>query len=149
MRVADAYNERTAKIMSDATLQDAAELLATTVSSDLMVVDWDDNLVGVLSEGDLIRAVMPSQAEVLQGDVPLLSSLELMAEKGSDIRDLRVQDIMVNDPITVSPEDPLLKAAQIMTSKMIRRLPVVDEGKLVGSLSRADICLQVLREQSD
>lgn len=148
MRVADAFNEKTAKIGSDATLRDAAELLADTRSSDLMVVDEDETLLGVVSEGDLVRAVMPSRDEILEGDVPLLLSLDLIEEKGSSIKDLSVVDIMIEEPITVSPEDPLLKAARIMTSKMLRRLPVVDGGRLIGSLSRADICLHVMGEQT-
>jgi CBS domain-containing protein len=148
MRVADAFNERTAKIRSSATLREAAELLATTQSSDLMVVDDNDNLLGVASEGDLVRAIIPSREEVLEGDLPLLSSLELIGERGSSIKDLSVSDIMITEPITVSLEDPLLKAAQIMAAKMLRRLPVVDDGKLVGSISRADICHHVLREQT-
>ncbi|MBU1672004.1 MAG: CBS domain-containing protein [Actinobacteria bacterium] len=149
MRVADAFNEKVAKLASAATLCDAAELLSATQSSELMVVDGDDNLLGVVSEGDLVRAVMPSRDEVLEGDLPLLSSLELIAEKGSSIKDRRVTEIMITDPITMSPEDPLLKAAQIMDSRKIRRLPVVDAGRLVGTLSRADICLHVIREQAD
>lgn len=148
MRVIDVLNEKTAKIKGDASLREAAELLATTLSSDLMVVDENDLLLGVLSEGDLVRAVMPTEEEVLEGDFPLLQSLELIEEKGVNVGRLSVKDVMIEAPVTVSPEDPLLKAAQIMTSKMIRRLPVVDDGKLVGSLSRADICLHVLKEQA-
>lgn len=149
MRVADAYSEKTAKARANATLREAAELLSDTRSSDLMVVADDETLLGVVSEGDLIRAVMPSREEVLSDEVPLLQILDLIEEKRSSIKDICVTDIMTENPITVTPEDPLLKAAQIMTSKMIHRLPVVVGGKLIGSLSRADICLHVMREHTD
>lgn len=149
MLVRDAYNSNTVKIKAGSTLQDVAELFAETRASDIMVVGNDDVLVGVASEGDLVREVLPGHDEILDSDLPLLAGFEMMEEKGQKLRNIKVEDIMVADPLTVREEDALIKAAQIMMSKMIRRLPVVRQGKLVGSLSRADICRAVLAENID
>lgn len=149
MRVADAYNPRPIKIRSDSSLREAAELLAKTQVSDIMVVDSGEMLVGVLSEGDLIRAVIPEQGEVIESDMPLLAGFELMEEKGKEIREVKVADIMVPQPEAVTVEDPILKAAQLMISMMTGRLPVLEDGRLVGSLSRADVCRAVLAEEPE
>ena len=51
---------------------------------------------------------------------------------------------MITDPITMKPTDEAASAASVMAEKQIRRLPVVDERKLVGTVSRADICRAVI-----
>ena len=149
MLVGDAYNPNTIKISLNATLGDAAELFSRTRASDIMVVDEEGCLLGVASEGDLMRAVVPDQQEIIESDLPLLAGFEMMEEKGREVRELKVGDIMIPEPVTVTEEDALIKAAQIMVARMIRRLPVVRDGKLVGSLSRADICKAVLDEGLD
>lgn len=149
MLVGDAYNPSTVKISPDTSLSDAAKLFSETRASDIMVVDGDGSLVGVASEGDLIRAVIPDQHEIVESDLPLLAGFEMMEEKGREIRGLTVEDIMIPEPVTVTEEDALIKAAQIMIAKTIRRLPVVKDGKLIGNLSRADICKAVLDEGLD
>ena len=73
-----------------------------------MVVDKEDHLVGVASEGNLIRSVIPEPAEIVNSDLPLLTGFEIMEEKGREVRKLTVEDIMVPKPITVTEEDPLL-----------------------------------------
>ncbi|MBU4178659.1 MAG: CBS domain-containing protein [Actinobacteria bacterium] len=146
MLVGDAYNPNTMKISMYASLSDITELLSRTGASDIMVVDKEGYLVGVASEGDLIRAVIPEPDEIVKSDLPLLTGFEIMEEKGREIRELMVKDIMVPTPITVTEEDALISAAQIMLTRMIRRLPVVKNGKLIGSLSRADVCKAVLGE---
>ena len=57
---------------------------------------------------------------------------------------MSIKRLIIADPITVHPDDPLLKAAAVMTSRMIRRLPVVHEGRFIGTVSRADICWALL-----
>lgn len=146
MLVGDAYNPNTVKIAVTADLGEASELFSKTRISDVMVVDEEGYLVGVVSEGDLMRAVMPDRDEIIESDLPLLTGFEIMEEKGQEIREITVEDIMIPMPITVVEEDALIKAAQIMLAKMIRRLPVVKDGRLIGCLSRADICRAVLDE---
>jgi CBS domain-containing protein len=52
---------------------------------------------------------------------------------------------VIKNAIVVKPSDDLLTAAGIMVKKQIRRLPVVDNGQLVGTVSRTDVCRAVLR----
>ena len=54
------------RIQSNATLQRAAELVAMSRVTDLMVVDEQNNFVGVLSEGDILRAALPDSNQILQ-----------------------------------------------------------------------------------
>jgi CBS domain-containing protein len=144
MKIADIVNTSYARIAPGASLRDAAHALASTQASDLMVVDDAGTFVGVLSEGDLIRAALPRYEEILRDGGSLSDALENFIERGRDLAGKPIDPHVIKNALTVSPDDPLLKAASTMTSKQIRRLPVVGGGKLLGTVSRADICKAVL-----
>lgn len=56
-----------------------------------------------------------------------------------DPRDLTVGDIMTRRPVTVSPSDDVRQAASLMSARQVRRLPVVEDGRVVGLLSLGDL----------
>jgi CBS domain-containing protein len=120
----------------------AAQLVHETGASDLAVVSVDGDFVGVLSEGDLLRALLPDQDSVAADS--LLESYELLTINGRARANDRIETLVIKDPFVLHPTDDLLRVAEIMTGRMIRRLPVVDNGRLVGTLSRADLCLALL-----
>lgn len=142
MLIGDIMNVNATRIRVTATMRQAAELVSQSQSSDLMVVDGDNNFVGVLSEGDLIRAVLPKYDELVKGAVG--NPVNLFLERGHERADASIDPLVIRSPIMLSPSDPVLKAASTMVSKQIRRLPVVEKGKLVGTVSRADICRAIL-----
>jgi CBS domain-containing protein len=139
-------DRRTARISVDAPMSLAAELLVLSHASDLMVVDENGHYVGVLSEGDLLRAIMPDFEGLLESGVSLEDAFRIFADAGREYADQPIGRLVIRKSITVSPDDELLKAATAMVMKQIRRLPVVEEGRLVGSISRADVCWAVLCE---
>lgn len=144
MLIKDVFNTKIARLRASTDMKTAAELFCVTQVSDLMVVDDQDRFVGVVSEGDLIRAVMPDFEEVSSAGGSLEDAYRLFLETGHELADQRVERIIISNPITVAPEDPLLKAATIMIAKHIRLLPVVERDRLLGTVSRADICWGLL-----
>lgn len=144
MRIGDIMNVNAARIRLGTTMRQAAEVVASTQVSDLMVVDEENNFVGVLSEGDLIRAVLPRYEELMAQGEGLSSAFETFVENGKAKAEQPIEPLVIKSPITVGPSDPVLRAASTMIAKQIRRLPVVDKGKLVGTVARADICRGVL-----
>lgn len=144
MKVADIMNANASRVQLNATVRHAAEKLSASQASDLMVLDSDFKFVGVLSEGDLIRVTLPNFEELLTEGGSLAAGLELFIEKGQALADAPIEPYVIRAPVTVTPDTPVLRAASIMITKQIRRLPVVQDGQLVGTISRADICLGVL-----
>lgn len=144
MRIGDIMNVNAARIRLGSTMRQAAEVVASTQVSDLMVVDEENNFVGVLSEGDLIRTILPRYEEIMQQGENLSSAFETFVENGKSMADKSIEELVIKDPLSVSPNDPVLRAASTMIARQIRRLPVVDKGKLVGTVARADICRGVL-----
>jgi CBS domain-containing protein len=141
--IRDVMNPMPARIRAGSTMREAAEEVRRSQCSDLMVVDPSGNFVGVLSEGDLIRAVLPNLEELL-GEASFDAAKELFESKGANLGGQSIDGIVITKPITVGPSDRLHAAASTMIRKQIRRLPVVEGGKLVGTVARADICFGVL-----
>lgn len=131
-------------IHKDADMRRAAEIISIAEVSDIMVVDDDKNFIGVLSEGDLLRTVLPNFDEVIDVGGTLSDAFSFFVDKGQNLADYPITPIVIKSPITLKLDDEAAQAATIMVEKQIRCLPVVDQGKLVGSLSRADICRAVI-----
>lgn len=128
----------------NASIHRAAEIISIAEVSDLMVVDDQKTFVGVLSEGDLIRAVLPNTDEILAAGGSLADAFGFFVAKGRELAMRPIAPLIITAPITMKPTDDAAMAATVMAEKQIRRLPVVENGKLVGSVSRADICRAVL-----
>lgn len=104
-------------ISPDKTAQEAARLMAEHGIGSVVVMD-SDRVVGIVTERDLVRKVCAK-------DIP--SSR------------VRIQDIMSTPIITAEPDLPIEAAVQRMFNNRIRRLPVVDNGRLVGIVTISDI----------
>ncbi len=143
-QVKDVMTTHTARIRQDSHLHHAAEVVALSGVSDLMVIDDDGNLVGVLSEGDILRSALPDTDEILDEGGSLDDAFQIFLEKGKQLADMPIAPLIIRDPIVLSPENHLAQAAAILVDKQIRLLPVVEDGKLVGTVSRADVCRAVV-----
>jgi CBS domain-containing protein len=84
------------------------------------VVDYKGKLVGIITETDLLRLI----SEGVNANPPV---------------DARVSDFMTTDIITVSPETDIYYAAGLFISHRFRRLPVVQDGHIVGAITRFDL----------
>lgn len=118
--VRDVMTSEVETTTSSQPLHEAARLMKDGDFGSIPVVD-DGRLVAVLTDRDIvIRAV----------------------SEGLDAATTRVGEIASTDPVTVSPDQNLDDALEIMSHYRVRRLPVVEEGRLVGMLSQADIALE-------
>lgn len=130
-------------VHKDDTVEKCANLLLTNDLTGLPVVDDDDRVLGMVTEGDLIRRASriegPAALEILGGIFYLDSPKKLVDDLKRSMGYL-AQDIMTEDVITVEPGKEIEDAATLMVQRRIKRLPVVDkEGILVGIVSRKDI----------
>jgi CBS domain-containing protein len=137
--------EAVARIARDATLYDAAQTVAVTQVGDLMVIGEGDSFVGVLSEGDILRNALPRFDEIIDAGGTLHDAYQLFVKKAQTLAETPILPLVISEPIVLRPGDHVAQAATILVERQIRRLPVVQEGRLLGTLSRANICRAVVR----
>jgi CBS-domain-containing membrane protein len=106
---------KTARI--DTSVRDAARKMNKFFIGSILIID-KNKLVGILTERDILRSVV---------------------EQGIDSSIIKVKDIMSSPVITIYPDTSIEDAAQLMVKKQIKKLPVVDDGKLVGIVTSMDL----------
>jgi len=107
-------------IPSNATIKDAAEIMHNINVGSIPVVDNNNKLVGIVTDRDIVLR------SVAKGQDP----------------NIKVSDVMSRDIKTISPDTDVHEAADLMAEKQIRRLPVVDNGNLVGIVSIGDLAVE-------
>lgn len=102
------------------------------------VIDDTNQLIGLVALRDVMLPLYPNFGEYIHDNVHSRDFRE-MEDGYPDVLQKTVEDIMSRNPLTVSPTTCVLEAASYMGLKNFRRIPVVEEGKLVGMLSLGDI----------
>ena len=147
MLVRDVMNAGPVAIQATEAVSDAVRLLRTNDISGMPVLEGD-RLVGVVSESDLLRMLsaeregglwLPSPLEILEVPIRDLIRWEKLQAGAEEAGTKRVSEVMTKKVFTSSPDDSIDKAASMMVRHRINRLPVLEEGKLVGILTRGDI----------
>ena len=127
MLVRERMSTQPVTIPADVTITKALQVMRQNEVRRLPVLDEEGNLVGIVSEKDLLYA-SPSPATSLS-----IYEMHYLLSR------LRVTELMTTEPITVSPDTPLEEAARIMADNKIGGLPVMEDGRLVGIITETDI----------
>lgn len=138
MKVRDVMTSTVCSVSPETPLKEVAQLLVERRVSGLPVVDADGRVLGVVSEGDFL-AREAGGAQRPRG--PLWWTWAAGPDKRAIERmhATTAGKAMTSPAVTVGADRPLSEAAAIMARAQINRLPVVDDGKLVGIISRADV----------
>lgn len=126
----------------DTSLKDLAAKFVETRFSNLPVVDGDGNLVGIISETDLIEQHRPLHIPTVMtlfDWVFTLGSEKHFQEEVDRVTAATVGELYRKDPITCSPEDSVRDLAILMGQHKVHLLPVVDDQKMVGVVARLDL----------
>ena len=108
-------------ITGTSSVEEAAQLMKNEDIGDVIVVNRNKKLTGILTDRDIvIRA----------------------AAAGADLKEMKVDEIVTKDVKSVSPEAPVTEAVNIMRDEAIRRLPVVEDGKLIGIVTLGDLAVE-------
>jgi CBS-domain-containing membrane protein len=103
-------------------LTDVIELLLRNQISAMPVVDDDKHIVGIVSEIDLVNLTLSGNA-----------------------RDTKVEEVMTKKVISFGPDAELAEMVQSFSKNHLRRVPIVEEGKVLGIVSRRDILREMLK----
>lgn len=140
MKVTDIMSANVASVAPDTSVREVAALMVQRHISGVPVVDDDGYVLGVVSEGDLIRRPEMGTDKPLSRWVSLLTGQEKKARDFVKTHGLHAEEVMSHPPVTISGDADLNEAAARMGKNRVKRLPVVDgNDKLIGMLTRADM----------
>ena len=135
-------------IAPDLSVEQIAQLLLSCGISGVPVVDAGGGLIGLVSEGDLLRRHEGGTERHRSWWLSLLTGPEERAREFVKTHGRTAEQVMTREVMTVTADTPVGEIARIMERRHIKRLPVVEDGKIVGIVSRANL-LHGLATHSD
>jgi CBS domain-containing protein len=124
-------------VMPDSGVREVARILLSNRISAVPVVDTENRVLGMLSEGDLMRRAETGTDDRRSWWLALLA--DDRAEAFVKSHGMRARDVMTREVVSVSENAPLGEVATLLERHRIKRVPVVRGGKLVGIVSRANL----------
>lgn len=139
MRADEVMTAKVVTVAPEAPVAEAVKLMLDRRVSGLPVVDDTGRLVGVITEGDLIRRAELGTEKKRTRWLDFLFGPGRSATDYVQSHGLRVCEVMTRTPLVVVPTAGLDEVVGLMTEKRVKRVPVVADGRLVGVVSRADV----------
>jgi len=149
MRAIDVMRKRVLTVSPDTDIHEVAKKLADYGVSAMPVVDKDRHVVGMISEGDLMRRPDMGTDRHPSWWLRFLSDPVKKAEDYVKTHGQHAKDVMTENVVTVSEETPLTEIAKILERRRIKRVPVVRDGKLVGIVSRANLMHGLIAQEEE
>jgi CBS domain-containing protein len=145
MRAMDVMTTEVVTVGPDTPVQEIARILSERSISGLPVVDSENRLVGIVSEGDLLHRVETGTDRRSQPQrrrswwLDSMGSEEELARAYVKSHGRTAKDVMTREVTTVSETTDLSEVADLLETKRIKRVPVLRDGKLAGIVSRANL----------
>jgi CBS domain-containing protein len=120
-------------------LKAVANTLVANGISAVPVVAIDGSIVGIVTEGDLIRRAVSVAERKRSWWLETFSSAEQLMSEFVKAHGRKAKDVMTRQVISVSPDTSLQEIANLLENHGIKRVPVIENGRLVGIVSRANL----------
>ena len=143
-RISEIMDSSPVTVAPDASVEDVVAALRENELPGIPVVDADGQLVGIVTEADLVLPDdrgdlhIPHYVNLFGGTV-FLESLHRFEDRLRKAFAGTAEDMMTRDPDTVGPDTSVRAAARLIHESGHNRLPVVDDGRLVGVVTRLDV----------
>ncbi|MDI3406872.1 CBS domain-containing protein [Streptomyces cavernicola] len=145
-RISELMTREVVSVRGDTPFKEVVRALRQHRITAAPVVDGENRVLGVVSEGDLLRKTTDRSAA--PADLPAVPGVE--AWERAKAAGTRAEELMSAPAVCARPDWTVAEAARLMEVQDVKRLPVVDEGdRLVGIVSRRDLLGIFLREDED
>ncbi len=152
MQVRDIYNKEVISINKDARIEEAANIMVEKSIGGLPVVDNEGSLVGIITEKDIIgrhKKIMPLPYIDVLGAFIYLEDPGRANEELKKALAINVEEVMTTPVTSVSPEDDIDLVMQLIVAEGINRIPVEEDGKLVGVIARNDVLKGIMQKNKE
>ena len=146
MKVNEIMTKEVVSIRPEQTAREALDLLFRMRISGLPVMDTEGKLMGMFTEKDVLRYILPSYVEKV-GRFIYEENPKSVRNKFHELGNMNVSQLMRKDVVTTTEGTTLCEVARIMLTQKARRLPVLNkECKVTGIVAREDILRALFRE---
>ena len=144
MKVKDIMDPSPNLIKTFDTFEHLVKILDEVKYHVVFVIDEEDKLMGIVTEGDIIKVLIPKYITV---DESLISVMDVnyFERKCRESKNLTINGIMSKATITVSEDDSVIKAAALIVVNKIQSVPVVRDKKVVGIVPRSTLIKHVTK----
>jgi len=140
MLVEEIMNTGVRTASPDSSISEVAMTMCFNKISGMPVVNEDNDIVGIISEKDILRAMYPDVEEYMGKGMNMgRVDFEALEAEYRDLISLSVKDLMTKNVLTVTPDAPVLRAVSVMCANRIRRIPVATNNRLQGIISMGDV----------
>jgi CBS domain-containing protein len=142
--VSDVFDPNVPTVMPSTPLDEVLGKLVGTALRRVVVTDPQRRVLGMITDADLIErlgeSAHASLLQILRSHLPFLGSDDVGRQALTQLHSWQAQDVMRRDPIVIGANAPIVEAIQVMMTKHIKRVPVVDQhGRLLGMVDRQAI----------
>ena len=145
-KVKDIITRDLTAVTEDTPLKEVAELLSLRAVNGIPVVNKENEVVGWISEKDIISSVFPEKVKIENPDVIGFINLSQVVKKLTQVGQAKVADYMSKEINAVKEESPAPDVAELMLHKDLKRVPVTRNKRLVGVVDRASLSRILLEE---
>lgn len=149
MKAKDVMTRYVVSVEPQTPLREAIARMVGHRVSGMPVVDAEGKLVGIVTEGDFVRRVETGTEAPRRRWLELLLGAGERADEYARAHGRTVQDVMASQVVTVGPEASLGNVVRLMEEHAIKRVPVVEGGRVVGIVSRADLMFALGQQLGD
>jgi CBS-domain-containing membrane protein len=139
MNAGDIMTPDVLSVRPDASVVTTAQLMLQKRISGVPVIDDRGNLVGIVTEGDFLRRAETGTGRRRPRWIEFFMGPGRLADEYVRLSGRKVSDVMTHEVQTVPPDAPLEQVVRLMERHNVKRLPVVDNGKVVGIVTRANL----------
>lgn len=139
MKAADIMSTPVVSVGPGRSVRDIAKRMIESRVSAVPVVDTDGRVIGIVSEGDLMRRAESGTERHPSWWLGLLAGAESKAHEYVKSHGLTAADVMTRNVLSVAEDTPIAEIAALLEKNRIKRVPVLRDGKVVGIVSRANL----------
>ncbi|MBN1966727.1 MAG: CBS domain-containing protein [Anaerolineae bacterium] len=139
MRAKDIMRAEVQYVSETTTLRELSRAFRHFGVTTLPVVDDQEQVVGVVTEAELLKAMLPGYAE-LHDDLTYMQDFEYLEDRAQSVENKPVREIMLIGVVSVNENSPLMRVISLFLLKSCSHIPVVRDDRIVGVVTRTDIC---------
>ena len=156
LRVRDLMTTEVITVKPTDTIRQAVIRMAIDNVTGAPVVDNRNHVLGIITQTDILKLILRYQdkldkeggGHLLGVPMDVTGSPDAISSANKEISEMKVEDLMIHSTLFTTPDAEIIEVLRVMMKLDVGRLPVLEQGVLVGTISRSDIIFYIYKKKS-